>query len=173
MKHLSDQQLIDVHYLAASGEEAQHLEGCAECSERLITIRGALQRAALTGMKSVEPRSDSFWLRQRMAIDNAIDRREAAIRSQPTLRWGMAAAAAALLVIGLFSVPRFFPSSGSEPVVAAATPTASPASSTTALDVIEDISSLEDPWESEELRPFGAAVEWETWDSKDQTRNNS
>ena len=172
MRHLSDQQLIEIHYLDASLGTASHLGTCEQCSERLRTIAGELQRAATAGMETVEPRPDSFWQRQRVAIDRGIDRSGERRAAAPTVRWLAAAAAAAVLIAGLLTIPRFLPSRTNEPVASAA-PLSSPAASSTALDVIEDISSLDDPWESEELRPFGAAVEWETWEQEHQTRNNS
>jgi len=173
MRHLTDEQFLEAHFLDSAGPIEEHLAHCTACRKQFELISSRFELAARAGMESFEAKPDTFWARQRFAIRRRIEeqRREPASPIRPSVRW--VAAVASIMLLGSFLLYRISLSErvSTETAIVAASPT--PHSAAPANDVLEGVGRLGDPWESEALQSFGDAVQWETWaaDTKPQMEN--
>ena len=106
-KHCSDEQLL-LEYYGESSESAAHLAACAECGARFHELK-----AMLNGITLEPPdRGEHYGLEVWQAIRHRLPARGPRWLSLLTPQWGLAAAAAVLLVVG-FTAGRLWP--GTEP----------------------------------------------------------
>jgi hypothetical protein len=164
MNHLSDEELIEFHYFG-EGEAEGHLRTCPGCNGRYESLRRRLTAAAAEEMAGATDRPDTFWARQRFSVMRRIaaGAPETSLPAR-TQRW--AVAAAAMVLVSSFLLYRSSASSVLPTVAPVATVAAAPTPRTAenpAGEVFQEIRALNDPWESDELKPFRGAVEWESW----------
>jgi hypothetical protein len=157
MKHFIEIELLEAWYIPGGDVEmTRHLETCSDCRDRLARL-GAELSAADNAPAPV--RSAEFFAEQRRAIFRAIDRR------QPSQWWAsliaparqLGFAAALLLVLSgawMLNVARWSDPADSAPAARA---------DATAERLLDDIDSIREPWESDELQPFRNMVAWESW----------
>lgn len=104
MTHCSDEELLLEYYGEESGSDA-HLSSCGECAARYRELKALLDEVTL------EPpdRDDRYGLEVWQAIRHRLPARETGWRGLLTPRWGLAAAAAVLLLAVGFSAGRLWP----------------------------------------------------------------
>lgn len=166
MRHYSEVELLERYYIPSSAKDevGAHLASCQPCAERFELLSGKLRDSACASVASIDGKPDTFWIRQRMGIERKIAEQSARGRkSGKTAR--MAAVAATLTVLfGGGLLYRVQMARWNAPLPAAVM--TSPAPDAAALDtsdLLAAIESTDDAWESEELKPFGEAVQWESW----------
>ena len=122
-------------------------------------------------LASVDEKPDSFWVRQRLTINRSVLATAAAprgTRSVPVWRW--TAAAALTLCLSAALVYRTIPS---RVAVAAPLHTVTSQEDTSAAplpgDRFRDLREINDPWNSDSLKPFQGAVQWESWTGTSET----
>ncbi len=145
-EHFSEADLLETYY-TQPGESVpvmMHLAQCAECAARYEKLEQKLRGLAACHTEKPE----AFWDAQRSAVMRRI--------GQPGMRGAtMRIAAAALLALVLGGIVIY---QNEKPVAPAAVRTA-----TVEPQPIKEIVVPSDPWESDELKEFGAVVEWESW----------
>lgn len=152
-KHFSEADLLETYY-TQPGESMpvmMHLARCAECSARYERLERKLRE--LSACHTEKP--ETFWTGQRMTIMRGISERRT-----PYLR----IAAAALLAFVLGGLALYRSTEAPAPVV--------PKTATVEAQPINDLSMPSDPWQSDELKEFGAVVEWESWVTDTQKKGN-
>lgn len=166
MRHYSEVELLERYYIPSpeTDEVGAHLASCPPCAERFERLSGKLRDSACTSSAAIDRKPGTFWIRQRMGIERKIAEQSGRGRtSRRSVR--MAAVAAALTVLfggGLMYRAQMARWNAPLPAVAMS----SPAGETTVLatpDVLAGITNPDDVWDSEELKPFGEAVQWESW----------
>ena len=163
MRHYSEVDLLERYYIPSPeiDEVGKHLASCQPCAERYALLSGKLRDSACTSVQSLDRKPDTFWIRQRMSVGRKIEQRSSPARL-PGKTARLAAIAAVFVVVfggGLLyrdQIARWNP-----PAARATSNT--PAADLVSLDVLAAISAPDDVWESEELKPFGEAVQWESW----------
>jgi hypothetical protein len=135
--HYTEADLLETYYTqpGASMPVMMHLASCPECAARYDRLDRKLREAAACHTSLDESR----WAAQR----SAIMARVALPQTAQSLR-RLAAAALLVLTIGGTAAWQVLRTPDAPQPVITETTTA-------------------DPWESEELKEFGAVVEWETW----------
>lgn len=166
MSHYSEVELLERYYIPSSekDEAGSHLASCEPCAERFERLSGKLSDSACTSVASIDEKPDTFWIRQRMGIERKIAEKSARGRtSGKTAR--MAAIAATLTVLfGGGLMYRAQMARWNAPLPAAVMTSPAPEAAAPATpDLLAAISNPDDVWESEELKPFGEAVQWESW----------
>jgi hypothetical protein len=117
MTHLTQEELLDVADGTRTGDQLPHLQSCAACARQVADLRGAIDAAAEVRIPDPSP---LFWdhLSQRVREAVADERRAAARRSSfvegPWLRWTLAAAVVAVLVVVVARIPRQVPTSAGD-----------------------------------------------------------
>lgn len=96
--HLNEKQFSDALAGFAEESEHQHLEQCEQCRTQLAAETAVFERFGQQ-LRDESARSEQFWARQRLVIAGRFEQRA----RRRTLRavWGVAAAAAAALVVWL------------------------------------------------------------------------
>jgi len=123
-RHCSDEELL-LEYYGEGSESAAHLSTCAECGARFHELK-----AMLNGITLEPPeRDERYGLEVWQAIRHRLPARQPRWHSLLTPQWGLAAAAALLLVVG-FTAGRLWPGA-EEP---AASQTVAPAVATATTD---------------------------------------
>lgn len=165
MRHYSEVDLLERYYIPSSekDEVGYHLASCQPCAERFALLTGKLRDSACTSVAPIDRKPHTFWIRQRMAIERKIEQQSARGRTAgKTAR--MAAVAATLTVLfGGSLMYRAQMARWNAPLPAAVMTSPAPEAALTPPDVLASISNSDDVWESEELKPFGEAVQWESW----------
>ena len=125
-KHSSDEELL-LEYYGESSESAAHLSACSECGARFHELK-----ALLNGITLEPPeRGERYGLEVWQAIRHRLPSREPRWRVLFTPQWGLAAAAALLLVVG-FTAGRLWPG------------TEEPAASSNAAPAVAGVSSVDE-----------------------------
>lgn len=163
MKHYSDLDLIEFHYLGeAPADVRDHLASCERCAKALREVESSLQESVESTRIDVP---ETFWQRQKHSILHRVRRER--------LPWwrgraAQASAAAMLLVMiggGWLFVTR--QPAAIEPAPAVVTQTASltttNAAATQPAGALGDFGVSSDPWASEQLEPLRDVVAWESW----------
>lgn len=166
MKHYDEAELIESFYLPSEDGEAQsHLAACGECSRRNAAVREILQLHGAEASRHANAQSEFFWHRQQIGIQRKI------ARGRLLHRLAQLASIAAMLVVlvgGMFVVGRH-----RREIVPMAAVTATTATVSTEAplpnDLLEDLQSDRDAWSADQLKPYHAAVEWESWLSKNES----
>lgn len=165
MKHYSEVDLLERYYIPSpeKDEVGSHLDVCQPCAERFRLLTGKIRDSACASVASIDRKPDTFWIRQRMAIGRKIDQQSARGRTAPrTAR--MAAVAAMLTVLfGAGLMYRAQMAQWNAPLPATVMSSPAPETPFAPPDVLAAISNPDDVWESEELKPFAEAVQWESW----------
>ncbi len=169
MKHYTEVDLLEVHYLPAEAlmPVHKHLSSCPECMSRYDSLQKKLRTAARLPCSLVDQKPATFWDRQRFSIMRKIQARPAqapAINTPP--RSWIAAAAAMVVVASIVLVLTTRPDAGMAPSnesIALVQTIAPETEIDAAADVFQELRAVNDPWNSDELSPFRGAVEWETW----------
>lgn len=145
-RHYSEADLLETYY-TQPGESLpvmMHLADCGECATKYDRLEAKIRGLAACH----EPKSETFWARQRGSIMRRVSRP----RSTPAYARFAAAAALALVIGASFSWP-----SGEQKQ------TAVPKAQPVAMEAETAITVPEDPWESENLQEYQPLVEWESW----------
>lgn len=154
-RHYSEADLLETYYMQPdeASEIIAHVNDCNDCQDRYRKLAHKLRDVAACPTD----KPSTFWTRQRLMVMRAVDNARA--RSNRTTRTGRIAAAALLsFILGGAVVYKTIPHPSKQPVIVAAqqqTMTSSGADDV--LDVPRD------PWQSDELKDFGAVVAWEQW----------
>jgi hypothetical protein len=116
MTHLTQEELLDVADGTRRGDEFPHLESCAACVRHVADLRGAIEAAA--EVKVPDP-SPLFWdhlsqrVREAVADEQRTERRPSFVES-PWLRWALAGAVVAVIVVVAARAPRPVPTSAGD-----------------------------------------------------------
>jgi hypothetical protein len=154
-KHYSEADLLETYYTqpGASMPVMMHLADCSDCATRYERLDAKLRGIAQCHTDAPE----TFWARQRLSIMKKVGTRGA---QRPARLLG--AAAAAVLALVLTGVMTF------RKEVPAPVPVATATTTVVAAPATPEISSSDDPWQSDELKDFESMVAWESWvDSRD------
>jgi hypothetical protein len=158
MKHFRETELLEAWYIPGGDVEmTRHLETCSDCRDRLARLGAELSAAAANAPAPL--RSAEFYGKQRRAIFDAIDGRQPArwweALLAPARQFGFAAALLlALSGAWMLNVARWGDSAAPAPITLA---------DATTERLLDDIDSIREPWESDELQPFQNMVAWESW----------
>lgn len=149
--HFSEADLLETYYMTPDQASPliAHVNECAECQERYQRLARKLREIAACPAE----KPATFWTRQRLMIMRAVEQTRG--RSHRAPRIARAAAAAVLVfVLGGVTVYETAPRK-TEVIVAPQQTTASATS--------DDLQIPHDPWQSDELKDFGAVVQWQSW----------
>jgi predicted anti-sigma-YlaC factor YlaD len=137
-EHYSEADLLETYYTqpGQSMPVMMHLAQCDECVARYERLERKLRDLASCETKKPE----TFWQRQRLTIMSRLEHSRRPVRAP--LR--IAAAAILALVLGGVVLQR----SSTRPVEP---------------QTVQDTTVPSDPWDSDELKDYGAVVEWESW----------
>jgi hypothetical protein len=94
--HLNENQINDALLGLAEAGEREHLEQCEQCRAQLAAERGMLHRFGQQVRREAR-RDEQFWARQQLVISSRLEHN--ARRRTLHAVWGVAAAAAAALVV--------------------------------------------------------------------------
>ena len=158
--HFSEADLLETYY-TQPGESMpvmMHLARCSECAARYERLERKLREAA--SCHSEKP--DTFWTRQRIAIQRRIaDRSAQAASVARTLRIA-AALSMAFFLGGAIVYKSVEPQLQSPPAVSVSNRQPS-AAGRQPLRSNDELLLTHDAWQSDELKDFHAVVEWESW----------
>jgi hypothetical protein len=153
--HYSEADLLETYYTqpGASMPVMMHLANCADCAARYDRLDAKLRGIAQCHTDAPE----TFWARQRLSIMKKVGTRES---RRPSRLLGVAAAAVlALVLTGVMTFRKEVP---------APLPVTTATTAAVAAPATPEISSSDDPWQSDELKDFESMVAWESWvDSRD------
>jgi hypothetical protein len=154
-QHYSEADLLETYYMQPDEASAiiAHVNDCNECQERYRRLAQKLRDVA--SCPSDKPAT--FWTRQRLMIMRAVE--NARVQSHRTARTGRMAAAALLVfalggAVAYKTIPHH---QQKQPVVVVSQQALTGSDGDDVLDVPRD------PWQSDELKDFGAVVNWEQW----------
>ena len=154
-QHYSEADLLETYYMQPDDASAiiAHVNDCNECQERYRRLAQKLRDVA----SCPADKPATFWSRQRLMIMRAVENARA--QSHRTARAGRMAAAALLVfalggAVAYKTIPRH---QQKQPVVVVSQQALSGSGADDVLDVPRD------PWQSDELKDFGAVVNWEQW----------
>jgi len=152
-EHYSEADLLETYYMQPSeaSEIIAHVNECSECQDR---YRRLAQKLRETSSCSTD-KPETFWTRQRMLITRAVDR--ARNQSGSSAVRGGRIAAAAMLAFVLGGAVVYKTVQPKAPVVVVQQ------TATTAAAEEDDLQVPRDPWQSDDLKEFGAVVAWESW----------
>jgi hypothetical protein len=103
MNHLSQEELIDHIYGEGAAETADHLEGCAACSDSLRALKADLADIPSTAEEADAAYEDRLWSAISPQLVAYPLRRQLWLRPAFWLRLSMAGACAALIVVAFFA----------------------------------------------------------------------
>ena len=152
-QHFSEADLLETYYMqpGASMPVMMHLADCSDCAARYERLEKKVRglSACAHGDKP-----DTFWARQRISVL----RKVGAQRSSTFARVTRVAAAALLVgaLGGWFSSRQVDPPPASVRTVTNTQP---------APEITVQVTTPDDPWDSEELGEFHSIVAWESWDT--------
>ncbi|MEA2489277.1 MAG: hypothetical protein QOH21_1069 [Acidobacteriota bacterium] len=153
--HYSEADLLETYYTqpGASMPVMMHLADCTDCAARYDRLDAKLRGIAQCHTDAPE----TFWARQRLSIMKKVGTRQT---QRPSRLLGAAAAAVlALVLTGVMTFRKDVP---------APAPAQTATAATVAAPATPEISSSDDPWQSDELKDFESMVAWESWvDSHD------
>jgi len=157
-RHYSEADLLETYYMQPGDASAiiAHVNDCNECQDRYRRLAQKLRDVA--SCPSDKPAT--FWSRQRLMIMRAVENARA--QSHRTARTGrMAAAALLAFMLGGAVAYKTLPhhQQKQQPLVVAQ----QQMTLTTASDADDVLNVPRDPWQSDELKDFGALTEWEQW----------
>lgn len=150
-KHYSEADLLETYYMTPGQASplVAHINACEECQQRYRRLADKLREIAACPTE----KPPTFWARQRLMITRALERsRQRSHRAARIAR----IAAAAILVFALGGVTVYETVPRKQPVVV----TQQTVAPVTAPD---DLQVPRDPWQSDELKDFGAVVQWQSW----------
>ena len=108
MKHLSEDELIELYYGEASGGVSAHEHACRECSERLAELRQSLDSIqSAPGAQRSADYGERVWESLRLRLVPH-ERKAAGWRAWGQWRIGLAALGCALLLAGTFVGGRYW-----------------------------------------------------------------
>jgi len=157
-QHFSEADLLETYYMqpGASMPVMMHLADCSDCAARYERLEKKVR-----GLSSCahDDKPDTFWARQRISVMRKIGTQRSSSFARVTR-----VAAAALLVGALggwFSSRQVDPPPASVRTVVSTQP---------APEIAVQVTTPDDPWDSEELDEFHSIVAWESWDAP-KTKN--
>jgi predicted anti-sigma-YlaC factor YlaD len=156
MRHYSEADLLETYYMQPdeASEIIAHVNECNECQDRYRRLAQKLRDVAACPTD----KPATFWTRQRLMIMRAVENARAqSNRARRASR--MAAAALLAFLLGGAVVYKTIPHQQKAPVVIVAQQQTSLTGS--GADDVLDVPR--DPWQSDELKDFGAVVAWEQW----------
>ena len=158
-QHFTEADLLETFYMqpGESMPVMMHLADCAECAARYERLDRKLR--SLTACEH-EQKPETFWARQRMLVMRKIDAQRSRTASVSRIS-RIAAAAAFMLVLGGGVVLWEEGSTAKRLNGSQATQTVALADPTTGQ--LDNPTTSEDPWQSEELSEFQSVVAWESW----------
>ena len=156
--HFSEADLLETYY-TQPGESMpvmMHLARCSECAARYERLERKMREAASCHIEKPE----TFWTRQRMAIQRRIaERRAQAASVARTLRIA-AALSLAFFLGGAIVYKSVEPQLQAPPAVETH---AMKAPAQPNVQKNDELLLVHDAWQSDELKDFHAVVEWESW----------
>ena len=156
MKHFDAVEILELHYAGdASDETREHLAECDRCTRLLREMSEELSRDSVELQSGVNALPETFWKRQQLSIQRAIDAKKVE-RKHAAWRYAAAAALTAILSGSLF-----FQLQREQVKVAATDPVQTATLATNVASESETVPS--DPWKSEELSGYHDLVDWESW----------
>lgn len=171
MTHLSEADLFELHFLSDQTSTAgRHVRECSRCAARLDQLRGEVRDAAEAALASIDTKPDSFWVRQRLAINRSVmATADVPQRSRSVAMWRWTAAAALTLCLSAAVVYRTIPSRIAAVAPVHAATSQQNVATAPADDLFRDLREINDPWNSDSLKPFQGAVQWESWTGAGET----
>jgi predicted anti-sigma-YlaC factor YlaD len=149
--HYNEADLLETYYMTPDQASPliAHVNECDECRQRYQRLARKLREMAACPAE----KPSTFWTRQRLMIMRAVE--SARGRSHRTAHIARIAAAAVLVfALGGVTVYETVPK---EPPAVVAQQTAAPVTAS------DDLQVPRDPWDSDELKDFGAVVQWQSW----------
>jgi hypothetical protein len=162
-EHYTEVDLLETYYADAesAGVVGLHVSGCERCTMTLGRLKIKMMTPA-PGSCSADSKPEPFWERQRSSIMNKIGVRSR--RTIQTQRFSRIAAAAAVsfLLGGAVVYETTLPSPPSKAVTH---PTTVDAAASSAFEdrTRDELTSVPDPWQSDELSDFHNVVSWQSW----------
>jgi predicted anti-sigma-YlaC factor YlaD len=153
-KHFSEADLLETYYMQPSEATPiiEHVNNCNQCQDRYRRLAQKLRDAASCPAE----KPATFWARQRLMIMRAVD--NAREHSRSNVRTARVAAAALLaFMLGGAVVYKSVEPALKAPATVVVKQT------TPALPSNDDLQVPRNPWQSDELKDFGAVVQWESW----------
>ena len=150
MRHYSEADLLDTYY-TQPGESLpvmMHLADCQDCASRYERLQKKLRDAATCSTD----RPATFWSRQRLSVMRRIANTR--IASTGVRTWRIAAAAVLAFLLGGAVVYKTVEPKWTKPAAKIVAPKTD-----------EDLQTLRDPWDSDELQDLRAVVQWESWEA--------
>lgn len=159
-QHCTEVDLLELYYLP-DGPVAKdgHVSGCSECQARFEHLSAKLRSAADRHLGTVDRLPETFWARQRVAIDRAVQKQRGA-HSPWSFRTAAALLIALLGVVLLVSRDRIQRAPALIATESAVTAAEAAVTDTAPLNVI---GSTDDPWQSEALSSYRSVIDWEEW----------
>jgi hypothetical protein len=163
MTHFDDADLFEAYYADPHHESIvlRHAVSCNDCGPRFHRLQESLNAAADIDVN----RPDTFWVRQRLAISNRIERNSNVRSFRPT-RVAAAAAVLSFFIGGAVMYRTVQPTLDAHAAEATVAAQATPVTARAAAHhSTEDTKSsvAHDAWQSDELTQFHSVVEWESW----------
>ena len=174
MTHLNEADLFELHFLADQTSAAgRHVRECARCAARLDQLSADVRDAANTALASIDTKPDSFWVRQRLAINRSVmATADVPRQSRSGAMWRWTAAAALTLCLSAAVVYRTLPSRVAAVAPVQAGTSQQNVATAPADDLFRDLREINDPWNSDSLKPFQGAVQWESWTGAGETNGD-
>lgn len=166
MRHYDETELIELYYLpTADGDVPEHLAVCGACRTRYASLAATLREHAAGPERRTDAKPEFFWERQAVRVRQRIDRGA----TSPHFAQLISIAATILLLVG-GSFLVFRHNAGIVPVTATVSTNSTPTVETTTADgVVLQLETTQDVWSSDQLEPYRAAVEWESWLTNEQS----
>lgn len=165
MKHYNEVELLERYYIPSpeTHEVAVHLAACEPCAQRYERLAAKLQDSACTSTESIDRKPETFWVRQRMSISRKIGEQRGRATDSPMRGRAVAVAAGLSILLASGLLYRSEIARWNQPPSAAMVNSPAPEGTSVSTDVLAAISDPDDAWDSEELKPFGEVVQWESW----------
>jgi predicted anti-sigma-YlaC factor YlaD len=148
--HYSEADLLETYYMqpGESMPVMMHLANCRDCAARYEALERKLREAASC---STREHPETFWTRQRIAIQRKIAARGARTTRVAQVTRVAAAAVLAFFLGGVITWHEVKPTQTPQ-VIVKTQPVA-----------VDDLQIPHDPWQDEELSDFHNVVHWESW----------
>jgi hypothetical protein len=161
-EHYTEVDLLETYYADAesAGIVGLHVSGCERCTMTLARLRIKMMTPA-AGACSPGEKPEPFWERQRSSIMSRIGAEGRRMAQWRRFSRIAAAAAVSFLLGGVVVYETAVPAARTR-AIAQAAPAAAVAPGPEERPV-DDLSTVPDPWQSDELSDFHNVVSWQSW----------
>jgi hypothetical protein len=148
-QHYSEADLLETYYMqpGTSMPVMMHLADCSDCASRYERLEQKVRGLAACAH---DDKADSFWARQRIAVM----RKVGAKRSTASRALRVAASTVLVAAVGGWITSRQLIETPSAPPPVQRAP-----------EIVVQVTTPADPWESDELDEFHSIVAWQSWDT--------